>query len=83
MTVNAIVALLAPTVAYAAAFPWDLPRPTQYVPVADSWSPAPTAAPQLQGLELFKRQQGEGGNTCAYISGSSGPYLHSHVPILS
>lgn len=72
----AIYALLAPTLAYAAAFQWSLPEPTAFVPAADNWSPAPTAAPQLPNFDLFKRQSGEGGKTCAFISGLSGIYLH-------
>lgn len=70
-----ISALLAPAGAYAAAFDWALPEPTLFAPEADNWSPAPTAAPHFPGIEVFRRQVGEGNNTCAFISGSSRKYI--------
>ncbi|KAF2798474.1 hypothetical protein K505DRAFT_371688 [Melanomma pulvis-pyrius CBS 109.77] len=61
-----ICAFLAPALASAAAFPWALPEPTFVIPAADDWSPAPTAAPGLGAIELFRRAAGD--NTCGYIS---------------
>lgn len=69
-------AVLAPAVAHAAAFPWSLPEPTIFIAAIDAWSPAPTAAPLLSGFNLFKRQDSEGGNTCGFVSGLQGTYIH-------
>jgi hypothetical protein len=66
------LALLAPTMAYAAAFSPPIPGPTQFLAAVDSWSPAPTAAPQLP-FDVFRRQQqAQGSNTCGWASGNSG-----------
>lgn len=70
MLSHAICVLLAPAVTYGAAFSWALPEPTAFAPAVDTWSPAPTAAAQLPGFELFRRQAQEGNNTCAFVSGS-------------
>jgi hypothetical protein len=70
----AFYVLLAPTFAYAAAFPWALPEPTVFAPAPDNWSPAPTPAAQLPGFELFRRQTLEGDNTCGFVSGLSRVY---------
>ncbi|KAF2116238.1 hypothetical protein BDV96DRAFT_46397 [Lophiotrema nucula] len=68
-----ICAFLAPAlvsaVAFPAAFPWAAPEPTFVIPAEDNWSPAPTRAPDMGALELFKRDAGD--NTCGYISGVS------------
>ncbi|KAF2849929.1 hypothetical protein T440DRAFT_532924 [Plenodomus tracheiphilus IPT5] len=64
-------ALLAPVVVSAAAFPWSLPEPTAYIAAIDTWGPAPTAAPQLPGFELFRRQDDSGDKICAFLSGLS------------
>jgi hypothetical protein len=69
---HAACMLLAPAVAHAAAL-WALPEPTRHAPAPDNWSPAPTAAAQLLGFELFRRQT-DTGNTCGFISGSSRIY---------
>ncbi|KAI8935276.1 hypothetical protein NX059_007864 [Plenodomus lindquistii] len=66
-----LCALLAPVVVSAAAFGWSLPEPTVDIPRVDKWSPAPTAAPQSPGFELFRRQHGSGDRTCAFLSGLS------------
>jgi hypothetical protein len=69
------LALLAPTMAYAAAFPPTIPGPTHFLVTVDSWSPAPTAAPHLP-FDLFRRQQQpQGSNTCGFVSGNSGQYF--------
>ncbi|KAH8725155.1 hypothetical protein GQ44DRAFT_739933 [Phaeosphaeriaceae sp. PMI808] len=65
---HAICVLFAPAVVRAAAFPWALPEPTVFMAVADNWSPAPTPAPRLGELKLFRRQQ-ETDNTCGFLSG--------------
>jgi hypothetical protein len=82
MLSHAICVLLAPAVAFGAAFPWALPEPTVFAPAIDVWSPAPTAAAQLPALALFGRQEQQGNNTCAFISGSlrmvTLPCLQSH-----
>lgn len=65
------LALLAPGIANAAAFA-KIPEPTPFVPF-NTWSPAPTAAPQLP-LDLLKRTGNE--YTCGYVSGSSGQFLY-------
>ncbi|KAH7396515.1 hypothetical protein DE146DRAFT_40020 [Phaeosphaeria sp. MPI-PUGE-AT-0046c] len=71
MFAHTLCVLLAPAAAFAAAFPWALPEPTIVAPAPDNWSPAPTAAAQLPGYELFRRQATGSGNTCGYVSGSS------------
>jgi hypothetical protein len=78
MFTHAICVMLAPAMAYAAAFPWALPEPTIYIPAADSWSPAPTPAPQLLGFGLPKRQALERDNTCGFVSGSSESSITCH-----
>jgi hypothetical protein len=65
----AFYALVAPSLASAAAFPWALPEPTFVVPEIDAWSPAPTQAPGVGGLELFRRAPE--GEVCGYLSGIS------------
>ncbi|KAJ4339406.1 hypothetical protein N0V95_007784 [Ascochyta clinopodiicola] len=68
---HALRAILAPTLVSAAAF--AIPEPTQrFAPAADGWSPAPTAAPQLD-FHLFGRETQQTGqdNTCGYVSGLS------------
>ena len=64
-----ICAFLAPAVASAMAFPWALPEPTLVIPEQDNWSPAPTAAPNMGVMDLFRRAEGD--NTCGYIDGVS------------
>lgn len=65
-------ALLAPVVASAVAFQWSLPEPTVYIAAVDaSWTPVPTAAPQLPSFKLSRRQDDSGDNTCAFLSGLS------------
>lgn len=66
-----ICAFLAPAVASAMAMPWAGPEPTMYVPDIDGWSPAPTPAPEAPFLEILKRQDVPGDNTCGYLSASS------------
>ncbi|CAI6319898.1 unnamed protein product [Periconia digitata] len=69
MLIHALCALIAPALASAAAFPWALPGPTLAIPAVDGWSPAPTAAPKVGGLELFRR--GEGDTVCGFVAGIS------------
>lgn len=72
----AFCALVAPSLAAAAAFPWALPEPTFVVPELDAWSPAPTQAPDVGGLELLRRApQNE---VCGYLSGISSSSLTCH-----
>ncbi|KAF1845509.1 uncharacterized protein K460DRAFT_355323 [Cucurbitaria berberidis CBS 394.84] len=78
--VHFLCAVLAPALARAAAFPWALPEPTVFVPAVDAWSPAPTEAPHLSGLDLFRRQQSETDNTCGFVSGSSASSLTCQNP---
>jgi hypothetical protein len=75
------LALLAPKMAHAAAFPL---APTQFIAAVDSASPAPTAAPALP-FEVFRRRgQAQGGNTCGFVSGDAGMYdSGSHAEIYS
>lgn len=61
--------LFAPSLAAAAAFPWAIPEPTFAVPALDESSPAPTPAPGLGGLELFRRVAPDA--ICGYLSGIS------------
>ncbi|KAF2812634.1 uncharacterized protein BDZ99DRAFT_497006 [Mytilinidion resinicola] len=68
------LAFLAPAMVSAMAFPWAGPEPTLVMPEGDNWSPAPTKAPELGLLELFKKRAA-GDNTCGYISGSSASSL--------
>lgn len=70
MFTYSLYTFLAPAVVHAAAFPWALPEPTLFVPAIDSWSPAPTKAPELPSFELFRRQEA-GANTCGFLSGIS------------
>jgi hypothetical protein len=75
-------AILAATLTSAAAFASTIPEPTHFKPAADNWSPAPTAAPQLLGFNLFGReaQQASQDSTCGYVSGLSGTYLQPYHP---
>jgi len=66
---SSLCAFLAPAVVSAMAFPWAGPEPTLVMPTADNWSPAPTEAPEVNLMEMFKRAAGD--NTCGYISGIS------------
>lgn len=66
---SSLCAFLAPAVVSAMAFPWAGPEPTLVTPAADNWSPAPTEAPEVNLMEMFKRAAGD--NTCGYISGIS------------
>jgi hypothetical protein len=77
----AFCVLLAPAIAYAAAFPWSLPDPTAHA-VPDNWSPAPTPAAQLPSFELFRRQTSEGDNTCGFVVGSSRMLQHQLFIVL-
>lgn len=63
---------LAPAMVTAAAVSIAMPEPTHFVPSADTWSPAPTAAAQLP-FDLFKRESNDG-YTCGFVSGPSGMY---------
>jgi hypothetical protein len=69
MSRYAFCALLAPGLAAAAAFPWALPEPTFVIPAIDSWSPAPTQAPAVGGVELLARAPAP--EVCGYLSGIS------------
>jgi hypothetical protein len=74
-------AILAPALSSAAAF--AMPEPTHlFALAADNWSPAPTAAPQIN---IFGREasQANEGNTCGYISGLSGAYFQPYVDLVS
>ncbi|KAH7346029.1 hypothetical protein BKA66DRAFT_478375 [Pyrenochaeta sp. MPI-SDFR-AT-0127] len=71
MLTYSMCAFVAPAIVYAAAFPWTMPEPTLFAPAADNWSPAPTEAPLLPGLGLFRRQEGADGKTCGFLSGIS------------
>lgn len=64
-----ICAFLAPALVSAAAFPWAGPEPTLLIPEPDAWSPAPTEAPEIGAIELFKRAPED--NTCGFISGNA------------
>jgi len=65
----AFCALIAPSLTAAAAFLGALPEPTFVVPAIDAWSPAPTQAPDVGGLELFRRAPEN--QICGYLSGIS------------
>jgi hypothetical protein len=69
--------VLAPTMAYAAAFPNQIPGPTPFFASVDSWSPAPTAAPQLS-FDVLKRGQAQGSNTCGFDVGVPGKSFPVH-----
>ena len=75
---SSLCAFLAPAVVSAMAFPWAGPEPTLVMPDADNWSPAPTAAPEANLMEMFKRDAGD--NTCGYVNGiSSKTPLNDHL----
>lgn len=66
---------LAPALAVAAAFPGTGPEPTFGVAERDSLSPAPTAAPIVGAIELFRRADED--SICGYVSGQASrePFL--------
>ncbi|KAF1952487.1 hypothetical protein CC80DRAFT_538174 [Byssothecium circinans] len=70
MLSHALCAFIAPALASAVAFPWALPEPTFVIPEVDRWSPAPTKAPNVGILELFRRAE-ESDTICGFVSGVS------------
>ncbi|KAF2642837.1 hypothetical protein P280DRAFT_468146 [Massarina eburnea CBS 473.64] len=70
MLSHALCAFIAPALAAAAAFPWALPEPTFAIPEIDSWSPAPTKAPNAGGFDLFRRAD-QIDTLCGYLSAIS------------
>lgn len=75
-------AILAPKAVEAAIF--AVPKPTFAAPALDGWNPAPTKAPRLGAIELFKREDEpwkvfESSGTCGFFDGKQSTHANSNI----